>query len=66
MSTALADLVQQSVDGQRDASYALAELKNSTQPDVLHRHLQQCQIHQQPERVRAFVRVLEKQLGRVA
>lgn len=61
----VAELADQSIKGQLAADRALADLaKGHASPDLLHGHLQALQATGQPERVRGFLRVVQKRLER--
>lgn len=67
MSAAVAGVVAQNIAGQTAASHALYDLATTiAAPDLLHDRLQAVLVTGEPERLRAFVRVLQKRLEGLA
>jgi len=62
MSAGVADLVRQNIAGQTAASHALHDLRGIADPDLLHTRLQAVLLTGEPERLRAWVRVIQKRL----
>jgi hypothetical protein len=59
----LADMVGQNLKGQQAAQHALHDLIHSTpSPDLLHERLQAVLVTGEAERLRSFMRVLQKRL----
>lgn len=63
MSAGIADLVRQNIAGQTAASHALHDLRTSIpDQDLLHTRLLAVIATDEHERLRAFVRTIQKQL----
>lgn len=63
MSTVIADLVRQNIAGQTAASHALHDLRDSIpDQDLLHSRLLAVIATDEHERLRAFMRTLQKRL----
>jgi hypothetical protein len=62
VSTAVADLVRQNIAGQTAASHALHDLQGIPDPDLLHARLQAVLLTGEAERLRAFMRTVQKRL----
>ena len=63
MSAGLADLVRQNIEGQTAANHAIHDLGATIpSPDLLHERLQAVLVTGDAERLRAFMRTLQKRM----
>lgn len=62
MSAFYAEAVRQAVAGMNAANFALDDLRNMPAPDLLLERLQAVLVTGEPERLRAFMRTLQKRL----